>query len=207
MGHASISLCPNDLTLFERQLNTIKTDSTVNRRSVVINHPFHRVLDRSRENFTIWNVFLPTTGDRRHVLDRKTKIGSVPKNVNIISLLHESFQGVHRREIALVIEKAGIEIKILKRLCTHPCLLRHCGMRPAQDTPFCSLDPVIQNLTKILHRSAHLFGGNIACFGNIMRSTDRNISIHVLHLIKKMLGSRLILIIGRTHKHFTAQTI
>ena len=57
------------LAFFKSQPDTIETNPTVNRGCIVTDHPFHRVLNWCRENFTIWNIVLPSTSNRRHILD------------------------------------------------------------------------------------------------------------------------------------------
>ena len=89
------AVCVHDLTLFKFQVDPIEGDALINRRRIISNFAFDRILNRAREDLTIRYIVRATTSDRADALDRETQIRIWPLEMHLISIGHQRLQTLH----------------------------------------------------------------------------------------------------------------
>ena len=137
----------------------------------------------------------PAAGNGSNALDRETQIGVRPLQLDAVSRCHERFERGHALGHATVVLCADSEEEVFETLRTHHRLLRHGRGRPTEDDPLRFVHPVVEHGLHRPHDSANLGRIDIRHFKNIIRTTHRDISVHLLHPRQLPSGLRLELLV------------
>ena len=196
----------DDLSILELEPDVVKSGPLINRGRVIGDVALDAVFDRRSEHFAIGNVVLSSAGNRRDAFDRKAQIGSGPADFNLIRAVHERLEGLHAGHHPGVIKRADVEIKLLKSLGAHARELGHGRRGPPQHAPLGAFDAPVQHGLHFAGHKLELRGGDIAHFSDVFTAADRDVGVHALHARQLHAGRNIQLRLGRTQRHFAADT-
>src|SRR4029077_42748 len=150
---------------------------------------------------------MAAANDRGNILNAESEIGIWPLDMNLIRTLHPLLQRVHSWLQFCIVQRAYFKIKVFERLRTHPGQLCHCRSGPTQDDPLCFVDALIKNGLHQVRRKLHFFRSDVREFGDIVRTSERYISIHGAHPRELEFGYNLELLFLRFAEQLTSDNV
>ena len=107
--------------------------------AVEVDHAVDAVAHGGGEDFAVGDVDLAVAGDGGDALDAEGQIGVARAlEPDLVRLLHQLLQRLHRPAHLRVVQRADVEVEILERLGAHLGHLRHRRAGPAQHAPTAS---------------------------------------------------------------------
>ena len=67
------------------------------------------------------------------------------------------------------------------------------------------INAVVHDLAHVVHHGLHSCCWNVTGFADIVRASDSDVGIHILHLGELVFGDEFVLLIAGAEQHFPAQ--
>ena len=194
----------DDFSFLEFQFHVVEGDPLVDRGGIVADHAFDGILDGSGEAFSVGNIVSSPTGNSGESLDAETQVRARSHDVDVVGFGHQFPEGIHSSLEFVVFQQADPEVEILEGLGRHPGTLGHGGVGPTKDAPTCLVDALVEDWSHLGREHLHLLGWHVGQLVDIVTAPDRDVAIHILHLVHRVLGDRGILLLGRSASHLPA---
>ena len=179
------------LTAFKAQAEVFKLETLIQARRVEANLPLDAVLDWCGENFAVWDVAIARAGDGWQTLDGKAQLCPRPHHADAVGPFHERLERKHCPVHLFVIERADIEIEVLKVARAHPGKLRHCLVRIAQHAPLFAQPHILHLAGKDGTIQLALALGDACALHRVVIAAEGDVRVHLFHARAFPLGAIL----------------
>ena len=186
----------DDFAVFDLEDDIFIGKALFLRRRVVGHDAVHGLLDRSGVDFAVRDVAFAGAFDGRDVLDGEGQVCAGAFDLDFVRAIHEIHQGVHGMIHLAVIQCADVEIEVLKGFQAGVGQLCHRVVRVAENDPFCLVDPVVKRRAgePVVH--VQLVGRHVGKLSRIAACSNRDVSLHTLHLLQTAFVHKPDLLLG-----------